>query len=202
VLLAVLIAVGWALGAFVHDVLGNGATSLDGTVARYVGEHRTPWLTSVLRTVTWLGSTAITIPVSAVAGLLMRRRTGRWSPMAQLAVAISGAVALSNIVKQLVARPRPHIGRVISRAGGYAFPSGHATQVVVVSITLAFLASRFFNVKVAAWTAAIVITLAVGWSRVYLGVHWLTDVLAGYMLGGAWAVGSCLMFSRRDQPER
>jgi undecaprenyl-diphosphatase len=199
VLLALLVAVGWALGTVVQDVLGNRSSSLDGTVARYVAEHRTPWLTTVLRTVTWLGSTAVTIPVSAVIGLLMRRRTGRWSPMAQLAVAIGGAVAISNIVKQLVARPRPHVGRIISSAGGYAFPSGHAIQAVLVSTTLALLASRSSTARVVAWTAAIVVTLAVGWSRVYLGVHWLTDVLGAYVLGAAWAVATCFTFSRWER---
>lgn len=188
--LAVLVAAGWASGVLVQDVLiGDDAAPIDRPVVRYLAEHRTAGLTTSIRTLTWLGSNAVLIPLVVAVGLAARRRTRSWATMATLALSLGGAIALQDLIKLLVGRPRPHVGQLVATATGYAFPSGHATQVVAVTATLALFvtaAAHSPSGKVITWTTAVLISLIVGFSRIYLGVHWPTDVLAGYILGAAW----------------
>lgn len=201
--LAVLAATGWVFGSLLHGVLGgDDATRIDLPVVRFLAGHRTAWLTSTLRGVTWAGSTVALVPLVLLVGLYVRRRTRSWSVMAHLAASLAGAVALYDVVKPLVGRPRPQVGQLVATATGYAFPSGHATQTAAVAVTLAILASSRsprWSRKVAIWTAAVLASLSVGFSRVYLGVHWPTDVLAGLSLGALWAAMCAIALHR---PER
>ncbi len=189
--LVVLVASGWAFGALAQDVLGqDDSTRIDRPAVRYLAEHRAPWLTTAMRDLTWLGSTLVLTLVVVAAGVLVHRRTRRWSAAAPLAVSFVGAIALQKALKALVERPRPHIGPVVASASGYSFPSGHATEVTAVAVTVAVIgasAARTWTAKVAIWAAALLCCLAVGFTRVYLGVHWPTDVLGGFALGGLWA---------------
>ncbi|MEA2902527.1 MAG: hypothetical protein QOH36_2414 [Actinomycetota bacterium] len=191
--LLILGLLGWAFGAVVQDVVaGDGLFHIDRPVTEYVVSHRTPWLTAAMRVVTVLGSTAVLIPMIVVVGLLAYRRGKGWRPLALLAAAQGGSIVLYDLVKVLVARPRPSIQPLITTVTGYAFPSGHATQAMAVFGALAFLASGWttrWSAKVAQWTAAVVVTLLVGMSRVYLGVHWPSDVIGGWALGALWLAG-------------
>ena len=105
-----------------------------------------------------------------------------------LAVAIAGAVGLYNLVKHLVGRPRPPSAIWIGHFSGASFPSGHAAQSVACYVTLALIlgAGRSGLAKAALFGGAVLVVLVVGGSRIYLGAHWLTDVLGGYALGTAW----------------
>lgn len=188
--LVVLGLLGWVFGAVVQDVVaGDGLFHIDRPVIEYVVSHRTPWLTSTMRTVSVLGSTVVLIPLVVVIGLLAHRRGKGWRPLAVLAAAQGGSVVLYDLVKVLVARPRPSIAPLIATATGYSFPSGHAAQAVAVFGALAYLASgwaaRWTN-KVAIWAVAAVAALVVGLTRVYLGVHWPSDVIGGWVLGALW----------------
>lgn len=189
--LAVLAAAGWAFGSLLQDVLGgDDATRIDLPFVRYVAEHRTAWLTSTMREVTWLGSTVVLIPLAVIVGLWSRNRTRSWAVLSQLALSLGGTIALSNLIKPLVGRSRPQVGQLVATATGYAFPSGHATQTAAVAVTLAALAAATTGSwprKVAIWSTAALVCLLVGFSRLYLGVHWPTDILAGYALGALWA---------------
>jgi undecaprenyl-diphosphatase len=199
--LAVLAAAGWAFGALLQDVLGGDeASRIDLPVVRFLAEHRAGWLTAAMRDLTWLGSTVVLVPLVAAVGLAARRRTGTWTAMAHLALSLGGAVVLYDVIKPLVGRPRPHVGALVSTATGYAFPSGHATQIVAVTATLSILAtgaSHSWPGKVAIWCTAVLVSLVVGFSRLYLGVHWPTDVLGGYALGAVWAALASLAIGWR-----
>jgi undecaprenyl-diphosphatase len=137
---------------------------------------------------TWLGSTAFIIPAGLAIGLYFLIRRRDWRPLALLTAAVAGAVGLYHIVKSLVGRPRPPAEIWIGHYTGAAFPSGHATQSVAFYAMLAIVLGAGLSVRRRAllWSAAALVVLVVGASRIYLGAHWLTDVLAGYALGACW----------------
>jgi undecaprenyl-diphosphatase len=165
-------------------------------------EHRTEFLTDVARPTTSLGSgrVATGLVVVVVVFLLATRR----SALAGFLVAATAGTALVvQVAKDLVGRHRPPtVGRLVG-AGGAAFPSGHTAQAISCFGALAFVAWRLGTprrVLVVGLTVAAAIVLAVGWSRVYLGVHWPSDVLGGWLLGATVllvAVGVSLAWERR-----
>jgi undecaprenyl-diphosphatase len=179
----------WAFGSLTQDVVGHDDTALaDPHVTAWAIAHRTGWLTGALQVLTWLGSTAFIIPLGLAIGLyfVIRRRT--WRPLALLAAAVAGAIGLYDIVKPLVGRPRPPAAIWIGHYTGAAFPSGHATQSAAFYAMLAIVLGAGLSARrrTILWSAAALAVLIVGASRIYLGAHWLTDVLAGYALGATW----------------
>lgn len=188
--LAILAAGGWLFGSILQDVIGrDDLARFDRPITNYLVDHRTAWLTTTMRATTTLGSTAVLIPTIAVVGLAIRRHRRTWEPLAVLVITQLGAIALYDTVKVLVARPRPHVGALVATASGYAFPSGHATQAVAVWGTIALILMPAASVtvgKIALGAGAAIIALLVGITRVYLGVHWTTDVLGGWALGALW----------------
>lgn len=201
--LVALVAAGWAFGTLLQDVLGGDALRMDLPIVRFLAERRTGWLTTTMRTITWLGSTIVLVPLVLVIGGWSRSRTRSWAVLARLALALAGAMALYNLVKPLVGRPRPQVGQLASTVTGYAFPSGHSTQITAVAVTLAALAAATTGAwprKVLIWSIAVLVCLAVGFSRLYLGVHWPTDVLAGYALGALWAT-LCSLVTRHPRAD-
>ncbi len=179
----------WAFGALTRDVVSHDrAALLDPHFTAWVVAHRTGWLTNVMKVITWLGSAAVIIPLAVIVAAVFVLRGYRWRPLALLAAAVAGAIGLYNIVKPLVGRPRPPPAIWIGHFSGAAFPSGHAAQSVACYATLAVIlgAGRSARAKSALWSVAALVALAVGASRIYLGAHWLTDVLGGYALGASW----------------
>jgi membrane-associated phospholipid phosphatase len=185
-----LAGIGWASGALLVGVAaGDGAVPVDRTVQAFFVAHREGWLTVAMRGITDLGSSALLIPVVVGGGLLWHRRAGTWRPLSLLVGAYAAAWVLQRSVKLLTQRPRPPAGLALDSFGGYAFPSGHATDAAAVYGMLAVLLAATFtrrSGKVAVWVAAVVLIGTIGVSRIYLGGHWLTDVLAGFALGTAW----------------
>lgn len=207
--LAILAACGWAFGSVLQDVLGRDELArLDGPVTTYLVTHRSAAATAILRVASILGSAVVLIPVLLAVGVLAHRRGTGWRPLALLTAAQVGSIALYDVIKPLVGRPRPAVGQLIATATGYSFPSGHATQSVAVLGALAFLGSSWLNrweARVAVWAAAAIVVLLVGFSRVYLGVHWASDVVGGYALGALWlaaliTTSSTLGRLRRSRP--
>ena len=163
-----------AFGAVTRDMVGHDGMAVhDPHVTAWMVAHRTGWLTSVLSVVTWLGSTAVIIPLGMIAGGFFVLRRRRWQPLALLA----GAVGLYDIVKPLIGLPRPPPAIWIGHYSGTAFPSGHAAQSVAFYAMLAIVlgAGRSHWAKTVLWSVAALVALAMGGSRIYLGAHWLTD---------------------------
>ncbi|HKE99773.1 MAG TPA: phosphatase PAP2 family protein [Actinomycetes bacterium] len=116
---------------------------------------------------------------------------------------------LARLVKALAERPRPPLAAMAAHADGLAFPSGHATQAMAVfgMLTVLVALGRWpWRGKVAFGAGALLIVLVVGFSRLYLGVHWLTDVLAGWALGACWllalSVGTWIRQETLPEPDR
>jgi len=171
------------------DVVGHhGLAWHDPHVTAWAVAHRTGWLTGVFKVVTWLASVVVIIPVGLIVGFFFGLRRHRWGPLALLTAAIAGAAASYYLIKALVGRPRPPPAIWIGHFSSAAFPSGHATQSVACYAALAVIlgAGRSVRAKAALWGTAALIALIVGASRIYLGAHWLTDVLGGYALGTWW----------------
>lgn len=163
-----------------------------GDPARPIGPG---WLPEVMRDITALGGTAVlTLIVAGLSGFLAitgRRRTA----LLVLGAVLSG-VLVSTLFKHGFARPRPDLVPHGTRVTSASFPSGHAMMSALVYLTLgAMLAgtetTRRARVYVLACTSAL--ALVIGVSRVYLGVHWPTDVIAGWTLGALWAIGASLV---------
>jgi undecaprenyl-diphosphatase len=195
--LLTLILVGTVAGTVLRRV---GPTGLvDQPTETFLVTHRTAWLTDAMRLVTDLGAAAVLVPLVLVAGLGWRWRRGSWRPLALLGGAAVGAWAVQVAVKQLVERPRPPAGLALSHATGFAFPSGHATDAAAVYGMLAVLLARPGRraARAAALLAAVGVIALVGLSRLYLGVHWLTDVAGGVGLGAAWLVSLILVVGPR-----
>lgn len=149
-----------------------------------------PWFEEAVRDVTALGSAPVlVIAVAAVFGFLALAKAWRLA-FFTLGASASGLIA-SSLLKYIVDRPRPDLvphGNLIYTT---SFPSGHSMMSAIIYLTLAALTARLMEqrrLKSYALSVAIALTLLVGVSRVYLGVHWPSDVLAGWAAGGAWAL--------------
>ena len=191
----------WVFGALTQDVVAREeAVRLDPHVERFVLDHRVGWATGLMRTVTWLGSSALLVPmgVAIAAWFLARRRD--WKPGAMLLAAWGGTYLLYEAVKPAVGRLRPAVPLRLVDATGWAFPSGHAAQAVAFwgMVAIVLTARRSTRARVLAAVLAVLVALVVGASRLYLGVHWFTDVVGGYALGGTWlSLLAALLLSAR-----
>jgi membrane protein DedA with SNARE-associated domain/membrane-associated phospholipid phosphatase len=192
-LLSVVVVAGavcaWVFVGLTQDVIAHEEAVLsDPSVMRFVADHRAAWATGLFKGVTWLGSNAVLIPLVVVlGGYLLLRRRNPWAA-ALLVVALAGANAWYRVVKPLVARDRPPEAFHLISVSGFAYPSGHATAAIAVwgAAAIVLAAGQPAGMKVAIWIGAGLIVTLVAFSRVYLGVHWWTDVVAGVALGGAW----------------
>jgi membrane-associated phospholipid phosphatase len=177
---------GGSLGAITEDAMRrDGVTSPDPQVMAWAVAHRTAMLTGAMKLITWLGSAAVIIPAGLVIGLAVALRRHRCQPLALLAAAVAGAIGLYHLIKDLIGRP-PARGDLDRALPDGVVPSGHATQAAAFLCALVIVRSGGRSARVkATLRAAALVTLAVGAARVYLGAHWLSDVLGGYPLGGA-----------------
>jgi undecaprenyl-diphosphatase len=147
------------------------------------------WIESSLLDITALGGpTIITLVVLAVVGFLTLQARYH-SAIAIILTAASGEI-LNAALKSMFMRPRPDIVPHLRAAYETSFPSGHAMQSAIIYLTLGAMLMRLSDrrlTKIYCWTVAVLATLLVGLSRVYLGVHYPTDVLAGWIVGLLWA---------------
>lgn len=179
-------------------VTHGGRIEVDSRVATFVASHRLDWLVAIMRVVTWLGSSVVIIPFDLIIGgyFLVRRRT--LQPLILMTAALAGAGGLYGIVKPVVGRARPPAFLQVGPPDtSWSFPSGHATQSISFYGMLAVVLILWYapNRRRLFALAAALVTLVVGSSRLYLGVHWLTDVLGGYALGLAWLAVLMVAFS-------
>lgn len=147
------------------------------------------WLENSGRDITALGSGVVVVLFTvAVAGWLAIRKS--WHEVVLLLGALGGGVALSFVLKGTFERERPSLVHQLDHVQTYSFPSGHALLSAVVYLTAGAVLARLFSqrrVKLYFLSVATLLTMMVGVSRVYVGVHYPSDVLAGWCAGAAWA---------------
>jgi membrane-associated phospholipid phosphatase len=167
--------------------IGAGPARADQAVLAESVEFRSPALTALATTVTTIGSTVSMGLLASVVGLVLLR-CRRGVDALFVVGTMAGASLLFTGLKRLLDRPRPpEVDRLVA-AANESLPSGHATMAVAVLGSLVVLAwrGRGARARVAMVVGAAVWAGAVGLTRVYLGVHWFSDVLAGWLVGGAW----------------
>jgi membrane-associated phospholipid phosphatase len=165
----------------------DGSTAPDSSITSWMVAHRTQGLTTLARALSTLGSQTVLLPLAgAVALALLVRR--RFALAALLIAAWGGALLLYNLTKYFVDRPRPPSVIWLTDVGKTtSFPSGHATQSLATFLALGLVGTAWISKP--RWPGllpALVLAGGIGWSRVYLGVHWTSDVLAGWLIAAAW----------------
>ncbi|WP_313807396.1 phosphatase PAP2 family protein [Sphingobium sp.] len=160
------------------------------------------WLRAAMIELTALGGTSVLtlITVAATGYLLAARRA---SMAAFLVLTVAGGAAASTLLKQLFARSRPDVQHLVEVTSA-SFPSGHAMNSAVTFLTLGVMLARTQTspaIRIYLICLAVILTMTIGLSRVYLGVHWPSDVIAGWCVGGAWAI-LCSLAARTLQQRR
>ena len=195
-----LIAFALGTACFVALALGHATHpsghSFDFRVLSGVEELRAAWLTPLMRGMSAIGTALVLYPLLLLAGLLLWWRRGEWLPgvLALLWLWLGQLVRVA--INSGIARPRPQSSQLV-HASGYAFPSGHASTSTIGYALLALLLMRLVSRRWW-WVLALVgvtVPVLVGLSRLYLGVHWPSDVVAGWAFGAAWVALGLLGFA-------
>jgi membrane-associated phospholipid phosphatase len=186
--------VGWVFDSVDRN---RGFARWDKSVAQWGADRATKRSTSVIEAVTALGGTGRLLIIMTIVGLGSIRRRG-WGPFGYLAVVGIGVAGLNNGLKLLVGRERPNVGRLVTAAGS-SFPSGHSAAAAAcwAGLALVVMRGRGRSARAVGAIIAILIAFAVAASRVLLGVHWLTDVIAGAVVGWTWFLLCTIVFGGR-----
>ena len=193
-----------AFGLFLRitrELMEGDVSAGDNAILRAVENARTPWLTSAALDITALGSITLVVLFSFLAFLLLFALRDRRGAL-QLLIASVGAAGLTMLTKAFVERVRPPEAQQLIVVSGFSYPSGHATSTAALYLTIAIVASRYVKdagARMVLFLAVSVILILVGASRIYLGVHFATDVASGISLGAAWALLLAGCFTRLGQ---
>ncbi len=199
ILFASLTAAGalWGFVELADEVIEGSTNALDRMLLLAMRSKADPakllgpeWVGEMMRDFTALGGVGVlTLLTAGAVGYLLL--TDKWRAALAVSLAVVGGILLSTLIKMGFDRPRPDVVSHGSYVYTASFPSGHSMMAAVVYLTLGALLARVRprkRVKAYILSCAVVLTVLVGISRVYLGVHWPTDVLAGWAVGAAWAL--------------
>ncbi|HZO17807.1 MAG TPA: phosphatase PAP2 family protein [Gemmatimonadaceae bacterium] len=191
---ATIAVAGTALFVELASHVRSGATqTFDDAVMRWMAVHRIEWIERSLLEITSLGTGLVVMVIVAISALFLVATQHRFSAFLLL-VASGGGIVLNAILKSSFDRERPRLFEWLTEPSSSSFPSGHAMSSAIVYFTVAYLIARLERRR---WMRALTITIAlllvllISVSRLYLGVHYPSDVIAGVVIGLAWA-GFCL----------
>jgi len=197
--LVVIVAAGLGIGALAYLIRSNTElAAIDRSVGQWGVDYRADWSTDALQAYTWLGDTRLIIPLAlALAIVEYARRPSRWI-VPFLAVVIAGQVLLTNGIKDVLDRVRPEFNPIAETLGP-SFPSGHSAGAAAFLAAAALLVSRGRtpHQRALVFGVAAGLTAGVACSRAMLGVHWLSDVVAGVLFGWAWFCACSIAFGGR-----
>lgn len=162
------------------------------------------WLEEAVRDITGLGSMIVLVLTTSFA-IFYLLLIQKWREALLVLVAVAGGQILSSTLKLGIDRPRPDLVSHLVEVQTLSFPSGHAMMAAVTYLTLGSMLAGIVpgrTTRIFVLGVAVLITLMVGVSRIYLGVHWPSDVLAGWCAGFAWAMLCWLVARRFMQPAR
>ena len=188
----------WSGHVFDSVLEGDGIAAVDEPTVAWLAEHRQPVLTAVMRAASTIGSPACAAVIAMLICALVAWRIGRWLLAVVAVLGMAGFALTDTVLKLVVHRQRPPLPYSVVTAHGYSFPSGHAMGIATSALISAWALNHWIlrstATRIATWTSAIAMIIGVGFSRVYLGVHYRTDVIAGWDLGGIWA-SAVIMFA-------
>jgi undecaprenyl-diphosphatase len=193
--LAALLVAGLAGFVFLAAIYNREPlASVDADVAEWISTSLPAWLELAARPFSWLGGwVGMTVLGAAMAVVLVRERA--WLDLGFLGVALLGSTLAVSLLKEWFDRERPDSGSAVPLPESASFPSGHAASGIAGLGALTILAADHISSRrsrIALWSAAVPVGLAVGLSRIALNVHYVTDVLAGWCFGLAW-LAACLL---------
>ena len=181
-----LVAVLVVFGSIAEQVREQEAFALDAWATPFLHAIRSPLLDAVMTGLTTIGSSLVVLPlfIAVAIGLSVRRRYGA---LLFMAVALGGALVTDFVMKLIFQRPRPKLDYA-AVLPDYSFPSGHSMNGIAFYVSLGLIAWSVFGrrVGVVATALAALLALGIGVSRIYLGYHYLTDVVGGFLAGIAW----------------
>ncbi len=183
-LLVTFVLIGWGIGALVTSTL----TSADLDAVRDVASDRAATATAVAHVFSWIGSGFVVVPVALICSVMMYRRRHRTSALA-VALSTVGAQVIIDLDKLLVGRHRPPLHH-LDRVTGHSFPSGHTGHTAALYAVLViegFVVRGAPPPQFAALAVGGLLVACVAFSRVHLGVHYPSDVVAGAVLGISWS---------------
>mgnify|MGYP000156130007 CR=1 FL=1 len=191
----------WVFAQIADEVVEQETTKVDTLILLKIRVIHTPLLDSIMSGITFLGQPTVLVIISLSLGvwLLLKRRRAEATT---LAIAALGAAGLNYLLKELFARDRPALWDRVVDVRYYSFPSGHAmVSIVMYGLIGYLLATRFQRWRVSIFILTIILVIAIGFSRLYLGVHWPTDIAAGYAAGLVWLI-ACVLSLRVWQKYR
>lgn len=177
-----------------EDMLEQVLGQFDQNITALITLYSSPRATDIMKLLTEMGSAAVLISLALLAAAGLVYYKNRYWDAAMLTIALSGAFLMNYLLKLSFHRPRPDIVSLV-KASGYSFPSGHAMASLAFYGMLAFLLWTYFRESKTVYLGILligVLVLGIGISRIYLGVHYPSDVLAGYAAAGVWLSG-CIM---------
>ena len=198
-----------AVFAAIASAVVEGLTqSFDEKVLRWLESQRTPLLDKVMLEITTLGSGVVLIMLVLVASVFLWQTQHKWS-VYLLMLGVLGGKLFNSLLKEFFERPRPSIVQWVTETHSASFPSGHAMSAMVVYGSVAYLVARLDPrpaLRRTTWILAVLVILAIGASRMYLGVHYPSDIIAGYLGGLAWlafvaSTLTALQFFAKRRPE-
>lgn len=179
----------WVFGEIAETVMAGKTQAFDENVLRWLGAHHMKLLDGAMLEITALGTGMVVMMIVSISALFLALTRHRYSALL-LIVATVGGLGLNLVLKLFFDRPRPQVFVWGTTAVSSSFPSGHAMSATIVYSTVAYLAARLQKHAWQRWltlSLAAVVIILISLSRLYLGVHYPSDVLAGGAIGLAWA---------------
>jgi undecaprenyl-diphosphatase len=184
---AAMVILGGTFAILLVLVWNGGTDAFDMALRNWALGFNTPTIVAVWEGISLMGSVAVLSGLTFLSiGLFAMRRD--WPAVRQIALAMGGAVALDTISKWMVHRPRPDEVYAHTMPASYSFPSGHALYSLTFYMSIAIVMSRNNRGRQtkAIWSTAVLLSALIGASRVFLGVHYGSDVLGGYLIASVW----------------
>lgn len=179
----------YAFARFASHVRSGRTQAFDDAVLRWIGDHRSPTLEPIMLEITFLGTASVVMAIVVVSALFLWLTRHRYSAVLLL-IATSGGIVLNGLLKMGFSRPRPQLFDWGMHVVSSSFPSGHAMSAAVVYGTVAYLAARLQKRhlhRVLTMVVAAILIVIIAITRLYLGVHYPSDVFAGIIIGLSWA---------------